>query len=50
MQSGAFAPRLNPATGRINVKVYERLERNSTTVRWDRDGQKWDFKEEKLQR
>jgi hypothetical protein len=50
MQSGAFAPRLNPATGRTNVKVYERLERNGTTAKWDRDGQKWDFKEEKLQR
>jgi hypothetical protein len=31
MQGGAFVPRLNPATGRINVKVYEKLERNGTT-------------------
>jgi hypothetical protein len=44
MQGGAFAPRLNPATGRINVKVYERLERNGTTAKWDRDGQKWELK------
>lgn len=45
MQGGTCgALRLKPATGRINVKVYVRLERNGTTAKWDRDAQKWELK------
>lgn len=40
----ANAPRLKPATRRTNVKVYERLERNRTTAKWDRDVQKRELK------
>ena len=47
MQGGASAPRLKPAIGRINVKVYERLERNGTTAKWDRDAQKWEVKKKR---
>ena len=39
-----MAPRLKPVIGRINVKVYERLERNGTTAKWDRDAQKMGIK------
>lgn len=36
--------KIKPPTGRINVKVYERLERSDTTKKWDRDVQKWEVK------
>jgi hypothetical protein len=48
MQGGAFPPRLKPATRRTNVKVYERLERNGTTAKWDRDVQKWGLKRKRI--
>ncbi len=35
---------------RINVKVYESLERNGTTAKWDRDVQKRELKRERNSR